>query len=381
MRQNQADHHTESAKLSEIKLLEGKLLSKQSVRDRLPSAHWGVLSIAIACALVLWIGWSSYGVPFFHQRLITSTKTATGKSLTPQTNPSASKEDALPDRTQLLAEYGQTGDAFGSLNALLTALAGAFVFWAGFMQHQSLKGAREEAERERAYRHKQEFESLFFQLLGFSSSAADKIERRQGSKNNDATRPTRLGTRALDSFAASLYEVVNPEQQGASDTDTLRKLMQEFYVRVYDRHPSAFGPYYRTLLQIYEHIANSGLSITEQHIYAQIAKGQMSEGSLLLLALYALTYQGHSFVPHIERYGLLEHMHRRHKMAYKAALLTGYSPCAFQFRVEDIERDDEQLELPKLSATYFDSLNSVREQADAEADFKSGYSHDTEFDA
>jgi hypothetical protein len=92
--------------------------------------------------------------------------------------PAPASEAASPtsDRERFFSELGQTGDAFGGLNMLLTALAGALVAWAGFMQHQTLKQAREEAAAERESRKVQQFESLFFQLLELSAAITERIE-------------------------------------------------------------------------------------------------------------------------------------------------------------------------------------------------------------
>ena len=83
--------------------------------------------------------------------------------------------------------------------------------------------------------------------------------------------------------------------------------------KIYDRQPSAFGPYFRLLYQTFKHIAESTLSERQQLRYANIARGQISEGAVLLIALNGLTPNGYKFVPLIEKFGLLEHLHRRYR--------------------------------------------------------------------
>ncbi|KAL0630327.1 hypothetical protein Q9L58_010825, partial [Maublancomyces gigas] len=276
-----------------------------------------------------WVAWSNFGPQYARRLLISAAETPALSDNKKSTDAPLPTENASASaRSQLLTEFGQVGDSFGGLNAFLTSLAGAFVFWAGFMQHQALKEARQETERERAYRHKQEFESLFFQLLTLSALASEKVER-EISKTPPVVPEVRRGSRALDSYAAHIYKSVNPEQVGATTEKVLKKLVRKFYTAVYDRNPSVFGPYYRMLLQVFQHIADSGLSEQSQQRYANIARGQVSEGAVLLLALYGLSKAGREFSPLIEKFSLLAHIHRRHFKAYSTALLIGYRHRAF----------------------------------------------------
>jgi hypothetical protein len=334
--------------------------------------HWIVLLVAILIAASTWIAWSSFGAQYVRGLLLKSAASATVISKAAEA-PAQASDVIAATTAQTLTEFGQVGDSFGGLNALLTALAGAFVFWAGFMQHQALKEARQEAERERDYRHKQEFESLFFQLLSLCAVAAEKVQRRtaQMSSGDDGVR---RGSRALDSYAASIYSKVNPEQVGATPEKVLKKLVTTFYTIAYDRNPSAFGPYYRMLLQVFRHIADSGLSDEDQRRYASIAKGQISEGAVLLLALYGLSEAGREFRPLIEKFSLLTHIHRRHFKAYSTALLIGYRADAFN-GIKGITNAPAPIQptTQLLHDNYFDDVEEDREKADAVADFDSGY--------
>ncbi|MHA4867219.1 putative phage abortive infection protein [Duganella sp. PWIR1] len=337
-----------------------------------PYLHWLVLLVAILIAASTWIAWSSFGALYVRSLLLSSAASTAVTSKVAET-PTLASDVIAATTAQTLTEFGQVGDSFGGLNALLTAFAGAFVFWAGFMQHQALKEARQEAERERDYRRKQEFESLLFQLLSLCAVAAEKVHRKT-SQTSSVDNGVRRGSRALDSYAASIYSKVNPEQVGATPDKVLKKLITTFYTTAYDRNPSAFGPYYRMLLQVFRHIVDSGLSEKAQQRYASIARGQISEGAVLLLALYGLSKAGREFHPLIEKFNLLTHIHRRHFKAYSTALLLGYRATAFNGTEGVPNASDRNQPTPLLlQDNYFDDIEADREKADAVADFDSGY--------
>ncbi len=271
-------------------------------------------------------------------------------------------------RDSMFTELGQLGDSFGGLNALLTAIAGALVFWAGYMQLQTLKQMRASANSELANRKIQEFESLFFRLLELTSTS---VERVQGPKrgHNDLKRPIpqRKGTRALDSFARSLYDSVGSHRgDHLTHQEVLEALVKEYLTKVYDRQPSGFGPYFRLLYQTFKHIEESELSEIQKIRYANIARGQISEGAVLLLALNGLTPIGYKFVPLIERFGLLEHMHRRYRVEYEASLFLGYRKRAFSGSQERAAPGNEWEKKPLLAEDHFAHLVSQRAQADSQ---------------
>ena len=109
----------------------------------------------------------------------------------------------------------------------------------------------------------------------------------------------------------------------------LEKIVSLVLTEVYDRKPSAFGPYFRILFRTFRHISVSGLTYENQVKHANIARGQFSEGAVLLLTLNGLTADGHKFVPLIEKFGLPEHFHRRYRQEFKGLLTIGYRDRAF----------------------------------------------------
>jgi hypothetical protein len=290
-------------------------------------------------------------------------------------NNSVSPEGPTP-RSIYFTEIGQTGDSFGALNALLTAVAGAFVFWAGYMQYRSLKLAKAEAVREREARTLQQFESLFFQMLGLSRELTDRIERivtktvhRPFFKEPDAPILDRKGAAALDSYAALLASF-EPDRE--SNEETLRRLVDRYHRFVYGRSPSAFGPYFRLLFQTFKFIDEAAIGEEEKVRYSNIARGQISEGAVLLLAANGLGLFGHRFVPLIEKFGLLEHLHSEYREKFDAALRLGYRQRAF---VGSAERSNLPIEsAPLLPEGHFkESAQQAQREAEAEAQFDAGF--------
>ncbi|MFT3850906.1 MAG: putative phage abortive infection protein [Propionivibrio sp.] len=337
-------------------------------------SHWLVLLVGILAAVLLWIWWLFDGMDRAHKVVLARAAPASAMSQPLNTKASASAAPLMVERGTTFTELGQTGDSFGSLNALLTAIAGALVFWAGFMQHQMLKQAREEAQKERANRQIQEFESLFFRLLELTATAVERIEGPKRKDDSSNSLPRHNGTRALDSLARSLFNSVGSRRGDQTDRHGLLAALVEGYLtRVYDRQPSAFGPYLRLLYQTFKHIAESALSESQQIRYANIARGQISEGAVLLLAVNGLTPTGNKFIPLIEKFGLLEHLHRRYRTECQSALGIGYRPRAFLGSKDRARPGNEWHEDPLLPERYFENLEARREEADNEAEFAAGF--------
>jgi small-conductance mechanosensitive channel len=92
------------------------------------NSHWLVLGGALIVAVAAWMTWLYVGAAWAHDQAIAQATPAAAASAA-----SASKgESQSMEREKMFTERGQLGDSFGGLNALLTAIAGALVFWAGY---------------------------------------------------------------------------------------------------------------------------------------------------------------------------------------------------------------------------------------------------------
>lgn len=344
-------------------------------------SHWIVLLVGIVISCALWLWWLFGGMVFAHSTIAERAVPIQAPTARPNMPLSAGSPVLAPvapngERDTAFTELGQTGDSFGGLNALLTAIAGALVFWAGFMQHQTLKQMREEAKSERSHRNIQEFESLFFRLLELTAVAVERIEGPKRMGSSDKPHLRHKGARALDSLARSLYDQVGSHFGNQADTGSqLEALVDGYLTQIYDRQPSAFGPYLRLLYQTFKHVAESTLTEEQQVRYANIARGQISEGAVLLLAANGLAPNGYDFVPLIEKFGLLEHMHRRYRKEYGRALSLCYRPRAFLGSSERSVSGNEWQPTPLFSKDHFKYLETRRSVADEEAEFEAGF-HD-----
>ncbi|HSV68910.1 MAG TPA: putative phage abortive infection protein [Methylibium sp.] len=353
------------------------------VEHKKHSAHLGVLFAGIVMAVLLWLTWLLGAAAWTHAKVASQVASAVAAA-TPSVaaasvaagQAEASAKTSAPDRAQLFIELGQTGDSFGSFNSLLTAIAGAIVFWAGYLQKEQLNqartaaaAARAQVEDERTARRKQEFESLFFRLLSLTREVAERIEtpplktRLQtvvpGGENEYDTVPGRKGAAALDNFAS---RIAYRWQRRGTPKEQLESLVDRYMRKVYYQAPSALGPYLRMLFQTFKLVAESGLSEQEQVRYSNIARAQIGEGAVLLLALNGWGLYGYKFVPLIERYGLLEHLHPRYRLTFDEALRHGYRDRAFMGNEGRSKLQNAWELTPKLKQFYPHDVGPPRDE-------------------
>ncbi len=302
----------------------------------MPRTTGALLILAAGLALVvgLWLAWPGELIGWVYGKVQTNIQAATPPIAGADARPGAASGDTegkdgteknqekIPD-AELYARYGQTGDLFGGLNTLLAGIAGAAVLWAGYMQYHTMKKALADSEDERAHRYQQEFESFFFQLLQLSEATTSKLVYTRAGEE------TRKGSRALDKHAYEIHAAVKAVRLD-DPAAVLEALVTHFMIDAYDRRPSLFGPHYRLIVQTFEYVARSTLTREDKCRYADIARGQIGEGAVLMLALYGLTAEGQALHPLIEEFNLLEHLHRRYRHAYKDALSLAYRSTAFE---------------------------------------------------
>ncbi|MCT8174348.1 putative phage abortive infection protein [Variovorax sp. CY25R-8] len=338
-------------------------------------------------AFVMWLSWIAFGADLVRERIEEGAVKTSGKTgsfsaessrspLSPASAPSenlvagaaqgegvqnslseqdkAKTEDqqrrqAISDR---FSQLGQTGDLFGGVNALFAAIALIGVFWAATMQWRSLTEGRRAAAEQR-------FETMFFELLRLTREVLERVEvpmpRAQNAAMPGSTSSsfmTKSGASALNALASryfSDYPVATSEEFRPF---FLQQLVNRYKTRVYQANPSALGPYFRLLFQTFDLVANAKIDEGKRVRYSNIARGQISDGAVLLLALNGLTWRGWKFVPLIERFGLLEHMHQRYLRKYLPLLRVAYRERAFQGSALRDKASSEPA--PKLGPYEFD---------------------------
>ncbi len=340
-------------------------------RDNRTGQSIALLIGCLAISVLLWVLWPRYGIGLVYQQvpagLAESPAAGQADGKLPPKAEAAPGQQRQPRQQQqvqdqqqaeppdMMARYGQTGDLFGGLNTFLTGVAGAAVLWAGFMQYHTMKKALADSEHEREHRVRQEFESFFFQLLHLSEATTAKLVYTSGRDE------PRYGSRALDKYAYEIHCRVRDANPARPD-ETLDLLVRHFLMKAYDLRPSLFGPHFRLLKQTFDYVAASPLTPADKFRYADIARGQIGEGALLMLALYGLTCEGKGLAERIEEFRLLEHLHPRYRTLYEGALLLGYRKSAFV--AEEVKTDH----VPLLRDDHFSYLETERRLLKDEAD-------------
>lgn len=314
-------------------------------------SNW-LLAAVVAVPLLLWLGWLNGGgnavrvsleqqvkrPPAEPSQLISGTAqfvvpaspAASGARPTPEAKGTVTLELQMPHSDDpLLGPLGLSGDAFGGFNALASALACFGVFLAAILQRRTLQEVRQaELLSDRARRFEQT-RGTFFEMLGLARELSRRIHVPADFKalTLGASIPpeAREGEDALDSLAAS----IESHARNASElSDMLPRAVVRFH-KVYKGQPSRMGPYFRLLFQIFKLIDTAPIQPPEKLQLANIARGQISEGAVFLLALNSLTWRGWAFAKYVEDYGLLEHMHPTYRKNFQQVLEKAFDKNAF----------------------------------------------------
>lgn len=295
--------------------------------------------VLVLVAAGLWWQWTAGGWFSVHMARAELARQVASTPHVPNSGSGSASHATDDQRSKYFSELGQTGDAFGGLNALMTAVAGALLAWAGYLQFRTLQRARKDAEEASFHREIEQYQALVFQLLELAQRVVDQVEGPPrkgkvraivpGGTNVHEALPRRQGFSGLDSYARGVFNAVpgGACQPGAQE-QALLCVMKEF-LRAYGVKPSMFGRYFRVQRELFAHIANPNVPRELQDRFASIARSQVSDGAVLLIAAYGLTPDGHDFVPLIERFGLLRFIHRRYMAHLRPALEIGYRAAAF----------------------------------------------------
>lgn len=309
--------------------------------------------VAAGLVLLLWLIWPFWGVAAFKSRIeanfaaeqvlnvkkegVSSVPRLAASSPIKGAAPAAdidseSKESAevkIPTVGDHFAQLGQTGDLFGGINALFAAFALIGVGWAASMQWRAMSEARQATAEQR-------FETAFFELLRLTREVLERIEielshsEKLADDQQHQSRGIKSGASALNALASRHFAAFSIGGGPGEDAYWLQQLVTQFKKKIYGQNPSAMGPYFRLLYQTFDLVAKAPLDEVRKVRYSNIARGQISEGAVLLLALNGLTWRGWNFVALIERFGLLEHMHHRYLKQFKKYLRVAYRENSFR---------------------------------------------------
>ena len=316
----------------------------------------GVLVVVAIMIFLIWLFWLNHVTGVVRDQLVARAASA-----------AASASASAPTPGDVLAQMGQAGDAFGSLNTLFAGLGASLLAAAAYLQNEQLRQARAAYEEERRARQRQEFEGTFFQMLELVRDLVGRVEeikvttKAEAARNQEYIRRTGgpafgssaappTGAAALDAIASRL--VINMNELSWDSEEKAAKLLATVYERsVYKLQAAALGPCFRLLFQVFRMIDESNLEDATKIRYANIVRGQLSEGAAFLLGLNGLTSKGYRFIPFIEKYGLLEHADIQWSSRFRGALRQGYRERAFHG-----SRDRERMPhnpMPLQEETFF----------------------------
>lgn len=216
-----------------------------------------------------------------------------------------------------LSEAGQSGDMFGSINALFSGLAFAGLITTLIFQRSELEAQRKEIELSRVETSLQRFESTLFGLIKLFNEHVASIEQTSvRSSNYGAVAVVTRGRAYIRLIADTLpdqkyfeREVMilmdspdpKPQQRSLEDqNDLFRKAFDEQY-------EADFGPYMRLLYGIFRHIDFGSLSSDQKKMYSRIARAHLSSSEVKFI-MFNCCSVGRDFRPWIEKYGLLKHL-------------------------------------------------------------------------
>ena len=278
-------------------------------------------------------------------------------------------QDKTPTRTELSAEFGQSGDLYGGANALFAAIAGALVAWAGHLQSKTLRKTQEALNQDRRQGRRDQFEATFFIALGLLKDRIRTIRTRPivkkrprrliRTKDEAWTAPVKVGPDALEAFAAA---VSNGAQHFISDDQKYTwKILLSHFQELYGRRSSDLGPVFRLLEQIFRLISESDLNTGQKGFFARLARDELRDASVLLLALYGMTYEGRNIRRYIVDFRLLENMLMMYVEMYGGPNMLGSCYPAGSFRQTmgfGIYADDREGKL--IALTHMDFSSDMR---------------------
>lgn len=296
---------------------------------------WFVI-VGFFWVIAIWWCWGVFGADAMRAKIAKAAKNET--IALSNSTPKVSVEKTLPAQGVELNDYfqqlGQTGDLFGGVNALFAAIAVVGVFYAGALQRRTMLESRRAISR-------QQFETVFFELLRLTREVAEDIQvrgKKTSSRNSNDERETVMhGVKALNALAYIHFNDLSGSNANTADQTkilSLKTMVAVYKTRVYQAQPSTLGPYWRLLYQMFLLVDNAPLEENEKIRFANIIRGQISEGAVFLLALNGLSWRGQKFISLIEKYGLLEHMHARYRERHEAAFLMAYKRHAFMGSAE-----------------------------------------------
>lgn len=209
----------------------------------------------------------------------------------------------VENRVENMDARGQFGDSFGALNALLTALTFGGLAFSIYLQVEEAKKRHAEDTARKARDAEERVDSHFFQL---TTSLRSMVQATQ--IYDTGVYPIKAST-GRAAFETMFIHVIR-ERDMFGMYDSLAKTTAA-YVKIYDVHQAHLGPYFRLLYRICRYVDQAPITEGQKLMYMKIARAELSNPELSLMALGVFTPLGRNFKDLIDKYALLKHLSRR----------------------------------------------------------------------
>ncbi len=213
------------------------------------------------------------------------------------------------------SERGQSGDMFGSINALFSGWAFAGVICAIVLQKRELKlqrkvletqneeleltrkeikGQKEQLEAQVLTLKRQNFEHSFFQLLDFHNKMVASLSINLNGRQ--------VSGRSCFTFLLSSLDDIRGAYSDSGINYIWRRFFQEYQPLI--------GHYFRCLYNIVKFVDQQDIfsDFNDQKRYTNLIRAQLSSNELGLLFYNCLSKRGSKFKDLVEKYALLEDM-------------------------------------------------------------------------
>lgn len=215
---------------------------------------------------------------------------------------------------------GQWGDSFGALNALMSTLAFAAVFFTLRLQQRQINDAQRD-------QHLQRFDDTFFRLLTLLREVRSEL---RFTRNTVEKPKEAIGARALRDAAndATWYLIDGTPV----DRNLTREEIAAIYgEQVYKRGETGLGPYFRLVYTILRRVdSDQHLSESEKITYANLLRGQLGSPEIALLALNGLAPISKDLSHYLTKYRMLRYLPMTKVIGQH--IEPHYEPAAFQPR-------------------------------------------------
>jgi hypothetical protein len=206
-------------------------------------------------------------------------------------------------------QIGPWGDAFGSLNAMFSALAFVAVLYTLRQQQKQIDDAATD-------QHLQRFERTFYELLRLLREARDDVEYRYSDNYDGGTRDKEkdydakvFGTEAFKRAQFEMAYSVSVWRRNflkPMSSDDLANLYIQF---VHDRYESTFAPYYRLLYTTLMRIKmDPKLSDEERNRYGNLLRSQLTSHEVAMCSYNGLAAVSGSFKQLLTEFRMLKYL-------------------------------------------------------------------------